>query len=303
MNYIACADLHIRFKRPQYRCDDYFKTACRKFRQIIYLCNKYKCDLIVAGDFFDSVTVGYKVLNTILKILKTLKGKCFVVAGQHDMSFHSHSLVSTPLQTLVYTKRVILLKRDEPYKNGEDYLYGCSFGEEPVVPQQKNGILVIHRSITPAEPPFFLTEAISAKEAFKKYRNYSFVIAGDYHVPFNIFDGVDMTAIINCGPMLRQSIDQINLEPVIWLINKLGVKPIKLNIEPSESVFALEQIKQKEESLFSKSIGELVESLKESSNKPDYKGTVELLMNEANASDATRSKANEIMGSVIDGIT
>lgn len=298
MNYIGCADLHIAFKRPQFRCDDYFKTVCRKFRQIVYLCNKYKCDLIVAGDFFDSVKVGYNVLNSIIKILKTLKGKCFVVAGQHDMTFHSHSLVSTPLQTLIHMKKVILLKRDKPYKNGDDYLYGCSFGEEPIEHPELNSILVIHKSITPSDPPFFLTEAVSATTAINLWSEYKLIIAGDFHEPFF---KTGPTSLINCGPMLRQKVDQMDIKPLIWLIKGLIIKPIQLKIEPSETVFNTEIIKRVEESLFSKSITELVKSLKVSSNKPDPVGTVNLLMKEGEVSEATKNRVNSIMGSVLDG--
>lgn len=301
MNYIGVADLHIKSKRPQYRCDDYFETVCGKFKQIIYQCNKHNADLIIAGDLFDSVSVGYKVLNTVFKLLKLLKGKCFVVAGQHDMAYHSHSLINTPLKTLIHARRVILLRRDKAYKNGDDYLYGCSFGEEPIVPKHKNGILVIHRSITPADPPFFLPDAISAVEAFDKYKNYSFIISGDFHLPFSMYDNKYSTTLVNCGPMMRQSVDQLKIKPTIWLIDKLGIKPIELKVEPSETVFAIKKIKQKEKALFSKSIGDLVESLKDSKNKPDPEKTVKLVMNEINVSDTTRNKVESIMGSVIDG--
>ena len=114
MRFIVCADLHIRSTRPRFRKDDYFKTVCRKLRHIVQLCNKYEVDLIIAGDIFDTVKVGYKVLNRVIQILRVLRKKCYVVAGQHDMLYHNNSLVASPLMTLVYTRSVTLLSRNTP---------------------------------------------------------------------------------------------------------------------------------------------------------------------------------------------
>jgi len=279
MNYIAAADLHIRSNRPQFRKDDYFGTVCRKFKQIVYLCNKYKADLIIAGDFFDHVKVGHKVVNMILSILQKLNGKILLVAGQHDMSFHTLDLSSSPLQTLIYNCKVILLKKDTPFKNGNDNIYGCSFGEIPIYPE-KDSILVIHRTITPKEPPFFLTEAISADEAFNTFPGYSLIISGDYHSAFIVKKSKN--ALINCGPMMRQSIDQMELQPKVWLINTDA-----------------NRIVRKEESEFSKDLGELIETLKNQANRPDYKSNVKLLMDKSNISKTTRNRVNSILENVI----
>jgi len=297
LNIIATADLHIRANRPQFRTDDYFTTVIRKFRQIISTANRYDAILIVAGDFFDSVKVGHKVVNSVLQSLKRLKNKCYVCSGQHDMVFHSSDLTGSPLQTLIHTGKVVLLKNDKPEIVGKHRLYGCSFGEEPKN-TEKDSILVIHKSITPEEPPFFLTDAISARDALKKYSSYKLIISGDFHEPF--IKRINNRTLINCGPMLRQSIDQTELEPVIWLIKEGKIRKIKLKIEPPEKVFALEQIKKKEDSRFSKELEELVDTLKDKKEKPDYKNTVELIMKESNTSKQTKDKVYEIFGAIDD---
>lgn len=301
MKYIAAADLHIRSNRPQFRKDDYFKSVCKKLRQIVYLCNKHDADLIIAGDFFDSIRVGHKVVNEVLKILEKLKGSILVVAGQHDQVYHSSDLIGSPLYTLIMLGNAILLNREAYFSNGPDNIYGCSFGEEPIKPETENNILVIHKSITPGEPPFFLNDAISADQAVKRYKDYKLIIAGDYHQAF--YKHIGNSDLINCGPMMRQSVDQMTISPKVWLIDTVinKIKSIKLKVEPYESVFALENISKVKESKFSKDIEGLIESLKDSENKPDYKSTVELLMNKTKIGVNTRNKVNSILGSVING--
>ncbi len=296
--FICGADFHIRSNRPQFRKDDYFKTVIKKFKQIINISNKYKAPIIVAGDFFDSIKVGHKTVNSILEELKELKTKCYVCSGQHDMSYHTHDLSSSPLQTLIHANKLILLNKS-PTIISNEYFYGCSFGEKVPEPTHDDAILVIHKSITPKEPPFFLTDAISAKDAFKKY-NYKIIISGDYHVPF--IKKYKDRLIINCGPMLRQSIDQTELKPRIYLLDtkKVIVKPLFLDIEPAESVFAFEDIKKKEESQFTKGLEDLINTLKNKEEKPDYKQTVDLVMDKGKIRDATRNKVNSIFGEVTD---
>lgn len=303
MKLIACADLHIKSNRPQYRKDDYFQTAINKFKQIINIANKHDAILIVAGDFFDSVTVGHKVVNNILEALEKLKNKCYVCAGQHDLSYHTHDLSSSPLQTLIYTKKIILLNQNNPLKifkdEEEEWLYGCSFEQEPVKPKYENSILVIHKSITPEKPPFFLPDALSAEDAIDKYTGYYLIISGDFHEPFSLHKYGNV--LINCGPMLRQNIDQTELKPRVWLVDtiKQRHKQIFLDIEPAELVFSLEEIGQKKESNFSKELEELVKILKSKSNNPDYKKTVRLVMDKEKVPKNVRDKVNFILGEVL----
>ena len=170
---IAAADLHITYKRPQYRIDNYFNSICIKLNQIVILCNNYDADLVLAGDIFDSATVGHKVVNAVMVILRKLKKCAYVIAGQHDQLNHLEKLTDTAFRTLLFNEHIKLLTPNKPYviaAHGTSYnMYGCSFGQIPKEHVTANSILVIHRSITPEKPPFFLTDAISAKEASKLY--------------------------------------------------------------------------------------------------------------------------------------
>ncbi len=292
MNYVFAADLHIRSNRPVMRMDDYFQTVIGKLRQIVQICNKYEADLVIAGDFFDNIKVGHKVVNMVLATLYRLKGKVLCIAGQHDMAYHTQDLSSSPLKTLMYLDKAHLLNGANTHFDGKYTFHGCSYGQEPPVPAKSNSILIIHKSITKGDPPFFLKDAISAKEAIKLYGKYKYVVSGDYHEPFMLVGR--KTTVINCGPMLRQSVDQMDIKPTVWLLRDDSVKPIRLKVLPSSEVFTLEN-KVDIGSELSEDLEELIKTLKDKSNKPDYKSNVELLMFETKISKTTRDKVNSIL--------
>ena len=296
--FILCSDLHIRSNRPQFRKDDYLKTALNKFQQIIDLANENKADILCAGDFFDNVRVGHKVVNNVIDIIKKLEKKLYIILGQHDMSFHSDNIESSPIKTILFQDNVELLNRRKYIHKYGIKIYGCSWGEKPLIAEDENSILVIHKSITPKEIPFFLPDAVSAKDAMRKWK-YKYIVSGDFHQPFCIKKKEQI--LVNTGPMLRQKIDEVDLIPVVWLLDVDSEKLIKipLNIELSDNVFALDKVKKKEESLFSDELNDLVLSLKNNSEKPDYKQIVNMVVKKTNPGKEVEDKINEIMGGII----
>lgn len=300
--FIACADLHIRSNKPQYRKDNYFETVCRKFQQIINLANEHEADILIAGDLFDSVKVSHKVVNSILEILLGLKGTAYATAGQHDMSFHTLDLESSPFKTLILAGKIKFLNSDGLVLESDDIkLYGCSFGEE-IHKAEKVGyfnILVIHKTITPEEPPFFLTEAISSEEMLdaEECEHYNLIISGDYHQSFVVQKWGHL--LVNCGPMMREKIDQVDLKPRVHLItidseDGVSTKPLFLDIESAENVFSLDLVKKADDSKFSEGLEELVKTLKDGKNKPDYKQTVDVMVKESKCGVEVKNKVNEL---------
>lgn len=295
-NFICCADLHIRANRPVHRKDDYLKSVVDKFTQIVNIANVHKADIICAGDFFDHITVGHKVVNTIIPILNSFNGKIYLVIGQHDMAFHRKDLTSSPLQTLLFRDDVILLNSKKPIKIGKNYLYGCSWEEEPIIPKdKKNSILIIHRSITPEEPPFFLKEAISAEDALDKYEGYFLIVSGDYHESFMAEKCGNV--LVNCGTMMRSSIDKIKTEPKVWFVNSKNneIEGIKLDIKDPEEVFILEKIENKDNSKFTEDLVKLVEVLKNKTSRPDFKQVVTMIMKKTKTNKLVKKKIKEII--------
>lgn len=291
--FLCCSDLHIRSNAPINRKDDYFETAIGKFSQIVSLANKHKADIICAGDIFDHIKVGHKVVNTIISILGNLDGVFYLVLGQHDAPNHKTDFIDqSPIQTLLFQNNVVRLT-EYPIKIDNCLIYGASWGERiPRLRNTKNRMLVLHKSITPEKPPFFLTEAISAKEALSKY-TYDFIISGDYHVPF--VQGLKEKILINPGPMLRQKINESELQPSVFLLDTLTKqsKRIYLKVRPAEDVFILENATKKTTSEFKEELDDLVQALKDRSERPNYKQVVDVLIKEMTPDKRTVDKIKE----------
>lgn len=235
--FIVCADLHIDSRCPRYRKDNYWETVQEKLLWIVATANDRNARLIIAGDIFDSSKCTQKVVNTVIAIFKEAKYVPYVVAGQHDLKFHT-DIEETPFFTLISAGVVRLIE------GAYEEFTGVGFGQE--VPEKHTKFLIIHKSITPDEPPFFLPDAISAVDAFSKYAGYTYIVAGDYHVPFvKQKKSVRMNRyIINCGTMMRNTKDMKNYIPKIFEIDTDAntVSEIEVPHEPFETVFDTEAI-------------------------------------------------------------
>jgi len=276
--YIGSADLHLTDKTPRYRKDDYFKTGLRKFEWIIDLSNSLDYQLLVSGDFFDSATVGYGVVNPVIEILKTAVHKPIVIAGQHDMVNHLEDLKEAPLWNLFISGHIHVIGQGDlglMVRGPEGHtVQGQQWNAKE--PKEASTILMVHRSITQGEPPFFLSDAISDTDALKLYSKYRIVVSGDYHVPFHSSNGV--TDIINCGPMLRDSKDKMNLEPCVWAISltdgKHDIRRINIPIQKAEDVFDVAAIEYDAKNTVTVDTSRLVELVGEGVDALDFEQIV-----------------------------
>jgi exonuclease SbcD len=292
--YILSADWHIRGSRPQYRIDDYCETLLGKIEFIVDTANKHDADIIVAGDIFNNIKVGIRVINRVIQILRKLKGTCYTVPGQHDLEGHNDTLDPTPYYNLIEAG-VICNLTSNPINN----IYGVGWeGKlDTEVNFASDPILVIHHCITPEEPPFFLKDsAMSAQELFDSCPEFRFIVSGDYHVPF--VAELDGRYIINCGCISRSNKDQVNFEPRVYLLDSDSreINPIYIPIRPWEEVFSI----PKESALdtqFSENITNILK-LTESDEKPDFITTVRHIMSDEQFTSRQRKLADKYYAEV-----
>lgn len=243
--FIAGADFHMpdSESKPKYRKDNYWETAQRKLNWIVDLANAENAALLIAGDLFETSRVSHDTLNTVTSILKKLTRVPLVVAGQHDQTHHLEELYDTPLYNLMLNGNVIMLS-DRPMHG----IYGQSYGQKiPWVDGIGTYIIVAHRGITPDEPPFFLSDMISAEDAAKEYAQFRLLISGDYHSGYH--KNIGEFDIVNCGPMLRSKKDQRGMKPCVWLIeigDTIKVTQKFIPIAPPEEVFDIAAIEYDE---------------------------------------------------------
>lgn len=240
--YIGCGDLHGTKHCPRYRTDDYWDTWQGKMRWVIEYANKKGARLLIAGDVFDTSRVSPEVINVILAIFIECEMTPYVVAGQHDLKYHT-DLPKCPLYTLELAGLVRIIGQD----NGDGFA-GAGFGEE--IPSSESKFLVTHNTITEGEPPFFLTDAVSAKKFMRLNQQFEIIISGDYHVPFHVQKGNQH--LINTGTLIRNKRDMVKYKPCIWEIttgngNPVQVEKVEVPHQPYSKVFDLEAIEYDKE--------------------------------------------------------
>lgn len=275
MKIVAAADLHITTARPVNRVDDYVETILGKIDQIIHLTRKNKAVLALAGDIVDTTKmskVSYELINKVIQIIRLSQTRVFACHGQHDIAYHNQNLQVSPYYTL-FVSGALEMPAHLGIVVENTRFYGAGWGQKIPIPQEKikgvSDVLLLHRTITPGEPPFYLKDATPAQEVMKALPMYDYFICGDYHVPFWNKSKAGQI-LVNCGPMLRQKINERDLKPRIHLIDTdTGtVTPFFLKIQ--EQVWNDARLeKQKEHEVTIETDG-LLEVMTRQNDRPDF---------------------------------
>jgi len=305
MKFIACADLHFTDKIPRNRKDDYFAAQLMKFGQILEKAEYDEADLLIAGDVFDSVKTPYKITKAIMEVISNYGVNIYTTFGQHDLVYHSKGLNNTPLGILSTMDQVTILnnKTKISITDGieESTLIGAGWNQ---VPKEEADILITHQMVVHKNPLWPGQEEYStATQIMKKYPWANFIISGDNHLPFIVEKKEYGRFLINCGSIMRKGKDQINHEPVIWLINTQTreVENIKLKVQPYKKVFDLSKIKREEiqeeiKNQTKEDIDQFVKSLEMSGNKkPNFKNVLKKVIQEMNPDNEVKEIINNLM--------
>jgi DNA repair exonuclease SbcCD nuclease subunit len=297
--FIFCADLHIRKNKPQFRSEDNFldDIIIPKLTWIITQANTADAYVAIAGDTFDNIKISWEVFNKIVVVLKKCKHQIFTIAGQHDQSYHQKNLENSPLKALELSGVVKMV--DE---KGFNNLYGCSWGDDIEIQKDDytdNKVLLIHKTITPEAPPFFLKDAESADHALKKFPKFKYIIAGDYHIPH--VTERNGRWVINCGSMVRQNKDQMDHTPRIYFVDieKEIVEALMMPISPSKYAFDLRAMELSKKSDFSEEIDQLMESFSlNETEKIKFNTTLNLVVKETKPNNNVRSILSNVMETI-----
>ena len=286
--YILSSDWHVRSSRPQFRIDNFTEALFRKVNFIIKCANKHNAHIIIAGDIFDNIKVGTRTINRLIRVLKKCKNKIYAVPGQHDMENHGDDLLPSPYLTLVEAGVIIDVSGvviDNVY--GIKWEGDLSFSERMI---NEKSVLIIHHTVTPKEPPFFLSDAIEAKEVLNMFPHFKYIVCGDYHSPH--VTKQEKRTLVNCGCLARSNKDQIDYEPKIWFLNtdtgKFG--SMKIPIEPGEEVFRIPKDTKADQENLSEHIQNIIE-LTKAEGKPEFITTVKMIMKDESFTDKQRELA------------
>ncbi len=256
MKFGILGDLHLRATRPANRIDDYVNsTQWEKLQQAFETFQEEECMFILQpGDWFDNYGKDpYSVTNSTIALLMLYRIPIYMVFGQHDIKFHNKTLIDIPIQTLNQTDLIHQIPNDKPETiklGGKKKLkiYGANWGDSiPKARRQKNvtNILLAHTMVIKNKKLWPGQTDYTFARKLPEY-GYDLVITGDNHQAFTY-----KNKVINCGSLMRMRSDQHNHQPMFAIYdtveNELDVR--HYDIQPSESVLRMQEVKEEKESV------------------------------------------------------
>ena len=121
-------------------------------------------------------------------------------------------------------------------------IYGASWDTDiPTIETPDNtNILVLHRMVLGSQKLWVAQEEFDwSRHLLRKYK-FDLIVSGDNH---NFFTESNPSGrhLVNCGALMRSSIDQVDHEPavVIYDTETRKIKTVKLDVAPASEVFDL----------------------------------------------------------------
>lgn len=237
MNPIAIltSDLHIRSDKPECRTDDFLQTQREKWQFIKSLQEKYKCPILSGGDVFHIHNPTLELVSEVI----SWDIPFVTVAGQHDLPNHNmKNYKRSGLNVLEQAGIAKVVGQEKgTFENDDIVVHGFNWNEEPCpLTDKEEGkvyIALIHHFVYKDKNQFVGAEEIgsSAKRMMKKLKGYDVIVSGDNHQHF--IEKSDNQVLINCGSLTRQSADQIDYKPAVWLLlrDTLKLVPMYLPIK------------------------------------------------------------------------
>lgn len=204
---ILTSDWHLRESTPTCRTDNFWEAQWQKVDYVSALQRKYQCVVLHAGDLFHHWKPSpYLLSNTISHLPEAF---C-TVYGQHDLPNHN---------------------LEEHGRCGIDTLWGAgkldvlpeaSWGQTPdkgstEFAREKRKILVAHVFNYVGKEPWPGCVDPTATKLLRKYPEFDLILTGDNHKPHVVEH--EGRVLVNPGSLTRQSADQIDYRPRVYLYN------------------------------------------------------------------------------------
>jgi predicted phosphodiesterase len=231
-------------RTPISRKDNFPETQFGKMEQIVRIYDREKCDFIFqAGDFFDSSTPSYRLINKYIDYFKQDGMYLYCVLGQHDMyMWNPESIDRTALGLMEVSDVLTIIRREKKFLGGYNdkhrfiVINGCSWGQEiPKAPKTDSyKILVIHANIFEKQL-FKGHDIITPRRFIRKNPGWDFILCGDCHFPFEYT--MDGTTMINTGIICRKSIVEKDIKPSVVILDTNTGKHKWIELEHEDDVF------------------------------------------------------------------
>ena len=205
MNLIVTADWHLRADRPRCRLDqDWIGHQEYVLGQIANIANNEYADVAIVGDIFDTPKVTQRIEVMFLDFCDKVNGNVFVLAGNHDLPYHSWKNVNNSSFGVIWKSGKV--------RHLNEIGKAAHFGEEE---EGRDPFFVFKHILCfpdrSSMPPN--VNAISAEELVDQYPEAKYIFTGDYHGSFvKDFDG---KLVINPGCITRQAADYKDYTPSV----------------------------------------------------------------------------------------
>ncbi len=230
---IFVSDMHFREDTPVCRTDDFYQAQFIKLRFLSDLQKKYDCPILHPGDFFNHWKPSPELLT---KVIREMPDQFYSVFGNHDLPQHNLDLKDKAgLQVLIEAGKVILLESGN---------WGQIVTEPSIVIKGRK-ILVQHIFTFDGGIPWPGCTAPGAASLLKKLKEFDTIVTGDNHKPFVVRQGGRL--LVNPGSFMRQTADQIDYEPAVWLWNAEKNDVFEVFLPVEKGVITREHLEQGEE--------------------------------------------------------
>ncbi len=227
MKILHTADWHLRADTPRCRQDpDWIETQRRAIREIVETANKLKASLSIGGDIFHTPTVSAKIVNMFLDEIKLLNRPASIMAGNHDLPYHSWTGVLDSsfgtLWTIATGKSPSILYTLSAL--GDYINFGSTLGESNpglayLREDIKMDLLFLHELVFRTAKDLPPTDkAKTATELLAEYPDYKVILLGDNHHSWE-FVAKTGRAVLNPGCLTRQDASFIDYQPGAWLLD------------------------------------------------------------------------------------
>ncbi|NLM00810.1 MAG: hypothetical protein GX220_05080 [Treponema sp.] len=225
MKFILTADWHLRASRPRCRIDnDWIETQRNAINQVYKIALKKKSNVIIVGDIFNSNSdTSFQCIQLVQDFAKKLADdglSCYVLAGNHDLLYHStENIKKSAVGILLESKNIFLIKELFETKyllSGEKINYSASNFDES---DNKHAEMVFKHTLCFPDmksiPPN--VDAFTAKELTEEFPNATWIFTGDYH--HNFYYEKNGKHVVNPGCLLRQAVDFKDYQCGVYFID------------------------------------------------------------------------------------
>lgn len=225
MKFLVTADWHLRASRPRCRIDDdWYETQRKAIDQIRQIAIDKNCDVMIVGDIFNSNTdTSFQCIQIVQDLAMKLKEKklsCYILAGNHDLLYHSsENIEKSAIGILFNSENIFPIKEyfEKHYYNSDEKInYSASNFDES--DNMFAEIVFKHilcfpdvKSILPS------IDALTAKDLLSEFPNAKWIFTGDYHRNFHYER--NHRHVINPGCLLRQASDMMNYQCGVYYID------------------------------------------------------------------------------------